>query len=146
MIDISFINESATSIARKMHSNEECNYSDFNLKVNMKNRLLAGFLVYIYSFACFAHGGGLDQNGCHHESSTGSYHCHNGGSGSDNASNLSPGNVALLTIAVTLGVYWLAQSAKKVQLTTFDSTPAPDFYINTFAKQRAFGMTLTYRY
>ncbi|PDT47661.1 hypothetical protein CO661_12010 [Sinorhizobium fredii] len=24
----------------------------------------------------FAHGGGLDQNGCHHNRKTGGYHCH----------------------------------------------------------------------
>lgn len=28
----------------------------------------------------FAHGGGLDSSGCHHDHQDGGYHCHNGGS------------------------------------------------------------------
>lgn len=28
----------------------------------------------------YAHGGGLDANGCHHDRKNGGYHCHGGGS------------------------------------------------------------------
>ncbi|HBF28793.1 YHYH domain-containing protein [Rhizobium sp.] len=29
-----------------------------------------------FSVTAFAHGGGLDSKGCHHERKTGGYHCH----------------------------------------------------------------------
>ncbi|CAN7723798.1 YHYH domain-containing protein [Variovorax sp. LjRoot290] len=28
------------------------------------------------SFGAIAHSGGLDRNGCHHDRSSGTYHCH----------------------------------------------------------------------
>ncbi len=37
------------------------------------------FLLLIISFLtsqCFAHGGGLDKNGCHNDRKKGGYHCH----------------------------------------------------------------------
>lgn len=43
-------------------------------------RLLAAaalaVLVAARAAPAFAHGGGLDANGCHHNRKTGDYHCH----------------------------------------------------------------------
>lgn len=41
----------------------------------MKKIILA-CLVALASSLAFAHGGGLDSAGCHHEKRTGGYHCH----------------------------------------------------------------------
>jgi len=37
-------------------------------------------LVYslVFSTSVFAHGGGLDRSGCHHDRKAGDYHCHRG--------------------------------------------------------------------
>lgn len=42
---------------------------------------LLAFILILTGIATFstdviAHGGGLDRNGCHHDNSNGSYHCH----------------------------------------------------------------------
>lgn len=37
---------------------------------------LIAILVSLSASLAFAHSGGTDRNGCHHESSTGGYHCH----------------------------------------------------------------------
>lgn len=34
------------------------------------------FALVIWPATCFAHPGGLDAAGCHHERKTGQYHCH----------------------------------------------------------------------
>lgn len=43
-------------------------------------RTIISFFVLLFSFAsaslAFAHGGGLDRNGCHTNHKTGEYHCH----------------------------------------------------------------------
>ena len=41
--------------------------------------LWAAALFALLPSAAYAHGGGLDANGCHTERKTGSYHCHGGG-------------------------------------------------------------------
>ncbi|WP_157619059.1 YHYH domain-containing protein [Skermanella stibiiresistens] len=44
----------------------------------MRSRLLAvlcAVAVFLPSLA-FAHSGGLDRNGCHHDRKKGTYHCH----------------------------------------------------------------------
>lgn len=41
----------------------------------MKKTLLAAVLAAIASLA-FAHSGGTDKNGCHHDRQNGGYHCH----------------------------------------------------------------------
>jgi len=43
--------------------------------------LWAAGLFALLPSAAYAHGGGLDANGCHTERKTGSYHCHGGGGG-----------------------------------------------------------------
>lgn len=37
---------------------------------------LLAVAVSLSSSLAFAHGGGTDRNGCHHERKTGGYHCH----------------------------------------------------------------------
>ena len=44
---------------------------------------VALLLVSLAPREAFAHGGGLNKDGCHNETATGSYHCHRGGGGSD---------------------------------------------------------------
>lgn len=41
----------------------------------MKRLLLAAFLATAFGLA-FAHSGGTDSRGCHHDTRTGTYHCH----------------------------------------------------------------------
>ena len=41
----------------------------------MKKILLA-VAACAMNLGAWAHGGGLDKNGCHHDKATGSYHCH----------------------------------------------------------------------
>ncbi|WP_156376456.1 MULTISPECIES: YHYH domain-containing protein [unclassified Methylophilus] len=38
--------------------------------------LLFAAVIFISSVNCFAHSGGTDKNGCHHNKKTGEYHCH----------------------------------------------------------------------
>lgn len=33
-------------------------------------------LISLSAASAFAHGGGLDRNGCHHDRKNGGYHCH----------------------------------------------------------------------
>lgn len=40
----------------------------------MKYALLA--IALTFSLSAFAHSGGTDANGCHHDRKTGGYHCH----------------------------------------------------------------------
>ncbi len=42
----------------------------------MKVRILALFLMVLFSAAVTAHSGGTDANGCHKNHKTGIYHCH----------------------------------------------------------------------
>ena len=57
--------------------------------------LLLGFNL------AFAHGGGTDDDGCHTNSSTGDYHCHNGTS--DSSSGSSSGNSSSSSTSTFLG-------------------------------------------
>jgi hypothetical protein len=43
----------------------------------MKNQKI--LVAVIFAFICsvaYAHGGGLDRKGCHHDRKNGGYHCH----------------------------------------------------------------------
>lgn len=40
---------------------------------------LVGCVAIPASSTVYAHGGGLNRDGCHHNHKTGDYHCHNGG-------------------------------------------------------------------
>lgn len=39
-------------------------------------KAVAAVLVAVFAVAAYAHGGGLDKKGCHHDRKTGTYHCH----------------------------------------------------------------------
>ncbi|MBB4954625.1 hypothetical protein H4S14_002514 [Agrobacterium vitis] len=41
----------------------------------MKTGLLI-LILCCFGTSAFAHGGGLDSNGCHHDRKKGGYHCH----------------------------------------------------------------------
>ena len=41
-------------------------------------KIILTLLLVVMSAGAFAHGGGLDGNGCHMNRSTGEYHCHRG--------------------------------------------------------------------
>lgn len=38
--------------------------------------LIVAIVMVLASSLTFAHSGGTDSNGCHHEKKTGGYHCH----------------------------------------------------------------------
>lgn len=40
--------------------------------------LFAPFAVVVAAGSVYAHGGGLDTHGCHHDRKNGGYHCHQG--------------------------------------------------------------------
>jgi hypothetical protein len=46
--------------------------------MSMMNRIVAFAVVMVFPTVTFAHGGGLDRNGCHTNRKTGDYHCHGG--------------------------------------------------------------------
>ena len=54
-------------------------------------RLLATIAILAMPVTAFAHGGGLNKEGCHNNRSTGDYHCHRG-SGSSSSSGSSLGS------------------------------------------------------
>lgn len=41
-------------------------------------RSALAYLLVVAATAAFAHGGGLDSNGCHNDRKNGGYHCHRG--------------------------------------------------------------------
>lgn len=51
--------------------------------------VLFGALV-LASGATFAHGGGLDANGCHHDRKHGGYHCHRAATARPPANSFAP--------------------------------------------------------
>lgn len=59
----------------------------------MKKRLSLVWLTACVTGAAWAHGGGLNAEGCHTNRKTGDYHCHRSGGSSGNAA--SSGNSAL---------------------------------------------------
>lgn len=42
----------------------------------MKKLIAFVFTVGILAVSLYAHSGGTDKNGCHHDTKTGGYHCH----------------------------------------------------------------------
>lgn len=44
----------------------------------MKAVIAIGLLTTLACLPAYAHGGGLDRNGCHHDRKRGGYHCHRG--------------------------------------------------------------------
>jgi len=46
--------------------------------MNWYSNFLSAFLSLAFGYGAFAHGGGLDGLGCHHNKKLGGYHCHRG--------------------------------------------------------------------
>lgn len=63
-------------------------------------------LLLPYAPEAWAHGGGLNRDGCHRETATDGYHCHRGGGGDENEDTawLVVGGVVLV-----LALYWLLE-------------------------------------
>ena len=49
----------------------------------MKKIIAATMIATVTATSAFAHGGGLNSNGCHNNNSTGTYHCHQNRNTSD---------------------------------------------------------------
>ena len=65
-------------------------------------------VLLIFHTSLYAHGGALDEHGCHHDYKNGGYHCHNGGSSSSNShSGLRGGNIigAILLVILTVSLF-----------------------------------------
>ena len=45
-------------------------------KERIMKRIVATLLLAMLSVVAFAHSGGTDKNGCHHDHKNGGYHCH----------------------------------------------------------------------
>lgn len=74
-------------------------------------RLLATLVAMFLSSDLWAHGGGLDANGCHNNRKTGDYHCH-GGITKSRATSGAPSPVATSN-----------QPARSVSPARMDATP-----------------------
>lgn len=76
-------------------------------------------LSLVFASPAFAHSGGTDDNGCHTNSDTGDYHCHNsngGSSGRGGNIGLGPGATIALVVggmAVVGGLVILTVYAKR---------------------------------
>jgi hypothetical protein len=88
--------------------------------IQMKfTRIVTQFMVIVVagtfiSSPARAHGGALDQYGCHHQTSDNTYHCHNSSSSSSESSDSSKGASGLLLVLVAaVAVYWLINENKK---------------------------------
>lgn len=71
-------------------------------------RICAFVVLLAYSSSCFSHSGGLNAEGCHHETATGGYHCHNGSSSSTSPDEASASTGEILGILLgSIVVIWL---------------------------------------
>lgn len=73
------------------------------------------FLI-VTSYPAGAHGGGLNRDGCHRETATGGYHCHQGGD--DNNEDVL---VALGVAAVVLLLLWVLKPNLPPHMTKIDA-------------------------
>jgi len=78
-------------------------------------------LLFIYSSACLAHGGGLDQYGCHNDNVNGGHHCHNGSSSSSSSSSADAGAVVAVIAGIFL-IVWLFGKANGKYLNSSEET------------------------
>jgi hypothetical protein len=66
-------------------------------------RIVVVSVVALFSVSSYAHSGGTDANGCHTDSSTGSYHCHStGSSGGIGGGPVSTEAVVMLTVSAAM--------------------------------------------
>lgn len=73
------------------------------------NRICSYVVLVAYSAGCFSHGGGLNADGCHRETATGGYHCHNESASKDESSGELRNGFAFLIGAVL--VFWIVKNA-----------------------------------
>lgn len=86
-------------------------------------RLTATLLALSLAAPAFGHGGGLDGNGCHTETATGLYHCHQNsysGLSEEDKEDLATLGYVLLGI----GIFSALLSGASEQTTSFRATPA----------------------
>lgn len=91
--------------------------------VKLVTRSIIAIVLFAQSTNGFSHGGGLDEYGCHTDSSNGTYHCHRSTSTSD-----SDGGVVGVLIGLALLVYLVSASVRDNE--SMKSAPmdaSPDF-------------------
>lgn len=89
------------------------------------NRICSYVVLIAYSTACFSHGGGLNADGCHQETETGGYHCHNESGSKDESSRGSRNGIAFLIGAVL--VLWIVRNTTSYNYN--DETQQSDWYL-----------------
>ena len=79
--------------------------------------------ISLFLTVAHATSGGTDSDGCHTDSSTNSYHCHNEGSGTTQGSqgstgSLAPGGWIVISVAAIGGglLYWKLRKDQNLQL------------------------------
>ena len=70
--------------------------------ISLKKFVIYMLIGCLFSTVAYSHGGGLDSQGCHRQTSTGTRHCHNQKANSNPNSDNSESNDRL--IAFTLGL------------------------------------------
>jgi hypothetical protein len=89
-------------------------------------KIVLSLLVANMPISAWSHGGGVDQNGCHRDSSTGGRHCHSSsGTTSGSSSETSEGDAALAVISLlsVIGlILWATSlSSQKSVASTFEN-------------------------
>lgn len=79
-------------------------------------RCIVAVLMFTQSANSFSHGGGLDEYGCHTDTSTGDYHCHRSTSSSDSSSDGAGILLGLILLASLVSVSM--RNDESVKLTT----------------------------
>lgn len=75
--------------------------------------LTAAIALICSASAAFAHGGGLDASGCHHNRKTGDYHCHRAPSNQGQSVAPSRGVEPTCHVGPRGGTYTITPSGKK---------------------------------
>lgn len=94
--------------------------------------ILVVFMLLVNPNISFASPGGLDKYGCHTESSTGNYHCHNSGtsSSSSNSGDYSTEEKMLALFIVAGLSYWYIKSNRTMKHSgLLQGKKKPDFII-----------------
>ncbi len=63
-------------------------------------------IIFGFNHTIYAHGGGLNSEGCHNQTSDNSYHCHNDGDDDDDSDSDSDKIVDLLLFGVFIWGVW----------------------------------------
>ena len=88
------------------------------------------FMLLVNPDISFASPGGLDKYGCHTESATGKYHCHNSGTSSSNSGDYSTEEKMLALFIVAGLSYWYIKSNRTLKHSgLLKGNKKPDFII-----------------